>query len=98
MDKQNLQKYLQAVYPMPETIASELTTNFEYFSFPKGYLLLEENKVNRQSYFLHEGYVRAFTLGIDGKEVTTKIYSAVSFVQLQGQYVLLSRRLFFLQY
>lgn len=65
---------------MPDEKARELTSHFVYFEFSKGTLLLEENKVNRQSFFLEEGYVRAFTLDKEGKEVTTKIYSAVSFV------------------
>jgi len=80
MDKEKLRKYLQFVYPMPDEKARELTLFFEYFSFPKGHLLLEEDKVNRQSYFLEEGYIRSFTLDRDGKEVTTKIYSSVTFV------------------
>jgi CRP-like cAMP-binding protein len=65
---------------MSDSKVDELTADFECFSFPKGAFLLEENKINRQSYFLEEGYVRAYTLDVSGKEVTTKIYSAVSFV------------------
>jgi CRP-like cAMP-binding protein len=80
MDKGKLIRYLQTVYTMPDEKARELTSHFVYFEFSKGTLLLEENKVNRQSFFLEEGYVRAFTLDKEGKEVTTKIYSAVSFV------------------
>lgn len=80
MDKEKLRQYLQAIYPMPDKIALELSSDFEYFSFPKGKLLLEENKVNKQSYFLEVGYVRAFTFDVNGKELTTKLYAAKTFV------------------
>jgi CRP-like cAMP-binding protein len=75
MDKDKLRKYVQAIYPMPDAKACEVTEDFYYFSIPKGEFLLEENKVNKFSYFLEEGYVRSYTLDKDGNEVTTKIYS-----------------------
>jgi hypothetical protein len=60
--------------------ACELIEDFKYYSFPKGTFLLEENKINKQTYFLEEGYVRSFAIDKDGKEVTTNIYSAPCFV------------------
>jgi CRP-like cAMP-binding protein len=58
----------------------ELTAGFESFSFPKGHFLLEENRVNKRTYFLESGYIRSFTFDKDGQEVTTNIYSAPCFV------------------
>jgi len=80
MNKEKLRKYIQTIYPLSEEKANELTVDFEPFSFSKGHFLLEENKVNRRTYFLEEGYIRSFTLDKDGQEVTTNIYSAPCFV------------------
>jgi CRP-like cAMP-binding protein len=80
VNKDKLRKVIQTIYPMSDEKACELTEDFEYFSFPKGKLLLEESKINKHSYFLETGYVRSYTLDKDGKEVTTNIYSAPCFV------------------
>jgi len=80
MNKEQLRQYIQTIYPMSDEKASELTVDFESFSFPKGKFMLEENRVNRQTYFLESGYIRSFTLDKDGQEVTTNIYSAPCFV------------------
>ncbi|HNW50690.1 MAG TPA: Crp/Fnr family transcriptional regulator [Prolixibacteraceae bacterium] len=80
MGKENLQKYLREMYPMPEEKAVELTGDFTAFSFSKGTFLLEENKVNQRTYFLESGFVRSFTHDSEGNEVTTNIYTAPCFV------------------
>lgn len=80
MDKSSLCNYLCSVFPMPSVVANLIASGFESFSFPKGSLLIGEGRVNHQTYFLNEGYVRAYTLDVDGKEVTTKLYSPVTFV------------------
>jgi CRP-like cAMP-binding protein len=80
MNKELLKKYIQSIYPVLEEKVIELTEDFESFSFPKGKFLLEENKVNRRTYFLETGYIRSFTFDKDGQEVTTNIYAAPCFV------------------
>jgi CRP-like cAMP-binding protein len=80
MNKELLKKYIQSIYPVSEEKVIELTGDFEPFSFSKGKFLLEENRVNRRTYFLETGYIRSFTLDKDGQEVTTNIYAAPCFV------------------
>jgi CRP-like cAMP-binding protein len=80
MNKEQLRKYMQTVYPMSDEKVCSLTEDFEYFSFLKNEFLLNENKINKQSYFLEAGYIRSFTLDKDGQEVTTNIYAAPCFV------------------
>jgi CRP-like cAMP-binding protein len=79
-NKEELKKYIQHIHPMPDDIADRLSEDFNYFSFPKNELILKENKINRQTYFLQIGFVRSFTFDKDGQEVTTNIYSAPCFV------------------
>ncbi len=80
MDKKRLRKYLQFIYPMPDTISHKLADEFVHYCLPKSTLLIKENTLIRQSFFLESGYVRSFVYDTDGNEVTTNIYSAPSFV------------------
>jgi CRP-like cAMP-binding protein len=80
MNKEQLRKYMQTIYPMSDEKVCMLTEHFKFFSFSKNEFLLKENKINKQSYFLEKGYIRSFTLDADGQEVTTNIYAAPCFV------------------
>jgi CRP-like cAMP-binding protein len=80
MDKEKLRKYLQYIYPMPDSISYKLADEFEHSCLPKNTLLIKENISIKQSFFLESGYVRSFVYDIDGIEVTTNIYSAPGFV------------------
>lgn len=80
MNKENLRKYFQFIYSMPDQKAIELTEDFEYFPFPKQTVIIKENKSILQTFFLESGYIRSFTLDKDEQEVTTNIYSAPCFV------------------
>lgn len=80
MDKENLIKYILNIFPMSDEKVSTITGDFEFISFEKGDLLLTENKINRQTFFLETGYVRSFTLDQNGQEVTTNIYPPPGFV------------------
>jgi CRP-like cAMP-binding protein len=80
MNKEKLKKYIQTIYPVCDEKAYSLTDDFEYFSFSKNEFLLKENRINRQTYFLEEGFVRSYVNDKEGEEVTTNIYSPPCFV------------------
>lgn len=80
MQKEKLQKYFQSVFPMSDKMVIELTAHFEPVSLSKNTLLIEENKLIEQTFFLETGYIRSFTFDKDKLDVTTNIYSAPCFV------------------
>ncbi len=79
MNKENLVKYIQAIYHISGDLTSFIE-DFEYFNLPKNELLIKENKINKQTYYLESGYIRSFTSNKNGQEVTTNIYFAPCFV------------------
>jgi len=55
-----------------ETIASA----FEPRAFRKKELFVKQGKVNDESFFMTHGFMRAYTHGIDGQEITTYFYGS----------------------
>lgn len=54
---------------LPEDSLALLCRSMELVHYPKGHHVLEIGKIERDTYFISKGIVRAFTL-VDGKEVT----------------------------
>jgi len=61
---------------MPASKAQEIQTFFEPSYLEKAEVLLSPGRVSRKSYFLEEGFIRAYIIDLEGNEVTTRIYSA----------------------
>jgi CRP-like cAMP-binding protein len=80
MNKEELGKLLQSVYPIPGKTIPLITADFEPFSISKNNFIIKEDKKIERTYVLGNGYVRSFVFDINGKEVTTNIYSAPAFV------------------
>ncbi len=80
MNKENVQKYIQALIAIDSEKAQAVTENFEFVAIEKNTFLLKENQVSRNTYFLESGFVRSYILDNDGNEVTTNIFSAPTFV------------------
>lgn len=56
-------------YAMPESSLSRLKECLSEVSYPKGYRVLENGKIEKDIFFIKKGIVRAFTL-MDGKDIT----------------------------
>lgn len=79
-NRENIQNYIQAIVKMPIDKAKILADKFELVEIPKDELIVIENKPTKNTYILESGFIRSFTLGIDGNEVTTNIYAPFCFV------------------
>jgi CRP-like cAMP-binding protein len=80
MNREIAEKYMMALLPMPLEKAKLFVAQFEPLEVLKNELLLKENKISKDSYFLESGFIRSYTFDNDGEEVTTNIFSAPCFV------------------
>lgn len=80
MNKENLQKYIQALLPISLEKAKMVTENFEFEEVDKTTFLLKENTISKVTYFLESGFIHSYTNDLNGEEVTTNIFSAPCFV------------------
>ncbi len=65
---------------MPTDKAKLFAEQFELIELQKGDLILKENKISKETYFLESGFIRSFTFDNNGEEITTNIFSAPCFV------------------
>jgi CRP-like cAMP-binding protein len=80
MNKEILEKYIISLLPMPIYKATLFAEQFEPMELKKSELLLGENKISKDTYFLESGFIRSYTFDNNGQEVTTNIFSAPCFV------------------
>ena len=80
MNKEVLEKYIASLSLMPTDKAKILAEKFDFLEVPKNELIITENKLSRHTYILESGFVRSYTLDMDGNEVTTNIFSPFCFV------------------
>lgn len=77
MNKQTLIDFIQANIPnipIQADALQQIAGRFEEKSLAKGEYLFRQGEVSGY-YFLAEGFLRVFTLDLEGKEVTTYFYS-----------------------
>lgn len=60
---------LDSVYKLPEISKNKLIESITELAYPKGYRLLNANKVERNIYFIKRGIVRAY-INSSGNEIT----------------------------
>lgn len=77
---QALVAFIQSMLPMPLGKAITIASQFERKTLVKHEFVLQEGKVCNESYFLENGYVRAFAFDPDGNDITFNIFSPPSFV------------------
>lgn len=80
MSREILEKYITSLLPMPTDKAKLFAEQFELIELQKGDLILKENKISKETYFLESGFIRSFTFDNNGEEITTNIFSAPCFV------------------
>jgi len=56
-------------------MVEEIAAQFQSFEIKKNDLFIEEGKVSDRYLFLETGFIRSFTIDLDGNEVTTEFYS-----------------------
>ncbi|GAE85783.1 Crp/Fnr family transcriptional regulator [Bacteroides reticulotermitis] len=83
---------INKIYTLPSESGRRLEEFITEATFPKGHILLRENKIERDIYFIKQGIVRAYTCK-DGDEVTfwfgkegEVILSMRSYIQNQKSY------------
>lgn len=74
VDKQPLAAYLQQHVPVGGAALAAILAQFEPLDLRKQELLVRQGRVGDNSYFLVEGWLRAFTVDQQGNEVTTFFY------------------------
>ncbi|CAN5494713.1 cyclic nucleotide-binding domain-containing protein [soil metagenome] len=75
MNKEKLISFIQQVHPIPVKMVEEITAQFQSIEIRKNDFFIEEGKVCNQYLFLETGFIRSFTIDLDGNEVTTEFYS-----------------------
>lgn len=63
------EEIVQSVYPLPEKALQKIVGQLSEVSYPKGYHLIESNKIENDIYFIKKGIARAFCYANDN-EVT----------------------------
>lgn len=76
MSKQQLIQFIQHILPMPLTKAELISTYFTEIHFAKNDFVLQEGQVSSYSYFLESGCFRAYSIDVDGNEVSTEFFTA----------------------
>lgn len=68
---QQLGRYLDSLYAMPEAVLQEGLIRFRTVAMPKGSFLFRAGTVCRELAFVQQGLLRAFSLREDGRELTS---------------------------
>lgn len=56
----NIEEIIENIYPLPESSRKSLIQHISEVNYPKGYCLMDANKVIPYIYFLKKGIVRAY--------------------------------------
>lgn len=67
--KMELKEILNTIYTLPETSIASFIEASILISYPKGYTIIREDKIENHLYFIKKGIVRAYS-NFDGQEVT----------------------------
>jgi CRP-like cAMP-binding protein len=65
----NIEQILDKVYPLSHSTRLTLQENIVKVSFPKHYIILQADRIEKKIYFIKKGIARTFFL-IDGNEIT----------------------------
>ena len=66
----NIVASIKRYYPVSDKTIEELSSHFEVLKLPRKHLLIEGGKLDRNVYFIEQGFCRSYCLR-DGKEMTT---------------------------
>jgi CRP/FNR family transcriptional regulator, anaerobic regulatory protein len=69
--KITLEDIIQSIYLLPEQVLEEVLGHFQYFEYPKNYILLKSGNPCKYLWFMTKGAVRYFYTNDQGKEMNT---------------------------
>jgi CRP-like cAMP-binding protein len=72
--KHILAEFICGRFPMPREKATAITDLFSHATFNRNDLLLKERKVCSEYHFLCDGFMRAWTTDLEGRDITTAFY------------------------
>jgi CRP-like cAMP-binding protein len=75
MAQEKLIQFIQTILPMSAEKAAYIAHYFTLTYFNKNDYILKEGKICTQSYFIEEGFLRAYVVDLNGNEVTIEFYS-----------------------
>jgi CRP-like cAMP-binding protein len=79
MEKEKLIQFLQGMLPMPTEKAEQIASYYHLKMVEKNDYLTQEGKICRQSFFVEEGFFRAFVMDVEGNDVTINFYGKDGF-------------------
>ena len=65
----DIKEIINQRYAMPDASLDRLRQCLSEVSYPKGFRVLENGKIEKDIFFIKNGIVRAYT-SVDGKEIT----------------------------
>lgn len=68
--------FVRRVYPVNPEKATAIVDFFDEKAFNRGDIVVKEGRLCNEYYFLHRGFMRAWTTNLEGKEITTAFYPA----------------------
>lgn len=75
MQKEDLVKYYTDVAKLTEQSALKIASEFEVKHFKKSELILKENQISNEFYFVSEGIIRSYLYDLEGNEITLNFFS-----------------------
>jgi CRP-like cAMP-binding protein len=74
MEKKHLITFIQNVLPIPLQKVEEIAAHFQPLQIAKNDFLVKQGDRCNRYLFLENGFMRAYTLDMDGNEVTTEFF------------------------
>lgn len=75
MSKDNLISFYTNVANLPTSVAEIIAKNFDEKTFKKGDLVLKENQISNEFYFISEGVMRSYLFDLEGNEITLNFFT-----------------------
>jgi CRP-like cAMP-binding protein len=86
MDKHKLVLFIEQVIPIPRQKVNEITAHFQEMQIKKNEFFIKQGRVCNNYLFLENGFIRSYTIDLDGNEVTTEFYSSGQIVFEVGSF------------
>jgi CRP-like cAMP-binding protein len=75
MDKKKLINFIEQIIPVPRQKVEEIARHFQEIQIKKNDFFIQQGKICHNYLFLEQGFIRSYTLDLEGNEVTTEFYS-----------------------
>ena len=75
MEKDKLITFIEQIVPIPRQKVEEIAAHFQEMKIKKNDFFIKQGRVCNTYLFLENGFIRSYTIDLDGNEVTTDFYS-----------------------